>query len=329
MTEMAEAGKSDLLELTNEQLNHYTAGFSEENFLGQTMFGMLFRGKIINVPEVGQTKEVIVKIWKNQKSLYIDGIDKCSRLKDEVRVLQQPRMRSHPNLVNLIGYSDQEEPLGVVYDLNPRDILQNLLVQDDFGWLQRIKVALGFARLLEFLTDNGAEYLVRKIDATQVMIDQDYNPLLFEFVPLSDGVVSDMSSLWKRRLRGAVLRQSSNAGSETCLDCDVYGYGVILVSLIAKRVADKERPGETSVDLWAREAYMPKKSFLTRKPQGSLVNATFENDPNFDKRDGPKITDLAMRCIQWDKPPNMKEVVQRLEGLHVAKDHSEALAFNS
>ena len=81
MTEMAEAGKSDLLELTNEQLNHYTAGFSEENFLGQTMFGMLFRGKIINVPEVEQTKEVIVKIWKNQKSLYIDGIDKCSRLK--------------------------------------------------------------------------------------------------------------------------------------------------------------------------------------------------------------------------------------------------------
>lgn len=81
ITEMAEAGKSDLLELTNEQLNHYAAGFSEEHFLGQTMFGMLYRGKIINVPEVGQTKEVIVKIWKNQKSLYIDGIDKRSRLK--------------------------------------------------------------------------------------------------------------------------------------------------------------------------------------------------------------------------------------------------------
>ena len=54
----------------------------------------------------------------------------------------------------------------------PSPHLNDFVIPDDFGWLQRIKVALGFARLLEFLTDNGAEYLVRKIDATQVMIDQ-------------------------------------------------------------------------------------------------------------------------------------------------------------
>lgn len=329
---MAETEKFGLLELTAEQLNDYTAGFSDENFLGQTGFGMLYRGKIINGTEARQTKEVIVKIWKNQKSLYIDGIDKVSRLKDEVRFLQQPRMKSHPNLVNLIGYGGKDEPLGVVYDLNARDILHNLLVQDDFRWLQRIKVALGFACLLDFLIDNGAEYLVRKIDATQIMIDQDYNPLLFEFSALGSGIMSDMAILWKRRLKGAVLhtdRQSSSAGTGTCIDCDVYGYGVILLSLIAKRVADKERPYETSVDLWAREVYKPKKSFFTRKPQGSVVNKTFEDDPDFDKRDGPKITDLAMRCIKWDRRPNVKEVVQCLEALHVVKNHSEALAVKS
>ena len=39
-------------------------------------------------------------------------------------------------------------------------------------WLQRIKVALGFARALEFLHDPKKPYLVRNINAAYIILDQ-------------------------------------------------------------------------------------------------------------------------------------------------------------
>ena len=39
-------------------------------------------------------------------------------------------------------------------------------------WLQRIKVAFGFARALEFLHDPKKPYLVRNINAAHIILDQ-------------------------------------------------------------------------------------------------------------------------------------------------------------
>ena len=39
-------------------------------------------------------------------------------------------------------------------------------------WLQRIKVALGFTRALEFLHDPKKPYLVRNINAAHIILDQ-------------------------------------------------------------------------------------------------------------------------------------------------------------
>ncbi|KAH7839918.1 hypothetical protein Vadar_010334 [Vaccinium darrowii] len=57
-----------LVEYNYEALASITGGFSEENFIGDTLFGEVFRGKI---QQAGlETQEVVVKIWVRE---YIDA----------------------------------------------------------------------------------------------------------------------------------------------------------------------------------------------------------------------------------------------------------------
>ncbi|TMX04975.1 hypothetical protein EJD97_003760 [Solanum chilense] len=92
---------------------------------------------------------------------------------------------------------------------------------------------------------------------------------------------------------------------------DVFAFGVLLLNFITKRVVEKGNPVDNEVlDLWALKEF---------KPGCSLVHQSFVGDPGFDHLDAVAITELAKRCVE-DRPkkrPNMKEVVARLENLHV------------
>uniref|UniRef100_A0A5B7BGM9 Protein kinase domain-containing protein n=1 Tax=Davidia involucrata TaxID=16924 RepID=A0A5B7BGM9_DAVIN len=325
--------KCDALELTSEHLILYTNGFDKKNLLGDTQFGKLYRGIIPHDPNQAEAQAVTVKIWVDPDIYLLDPNDKKSRLEDEVYFLQHPSVKNHPNLVKLIGYSEKGEPLGVVYDLDPRDTLHNLLVEDTFTWLERIKVALGFARLLEFLHDHDFPYMVRNIDAAHVMIDQDANPILFDFGMLSGGIIGDMANNSSQRIWGSIGYTDFHLASVGgwSITRDVYSYGVLLVSLIAKRVVDKDMPEKTSVDSWAKKEYKPKKSFFKLQAKSSLVHKSFEEDPFYDARDGPKITKLAMSCLEFfpKKRPTMKGIVQSLQALHVVRSHGEAVGIKA
>ena len=43
---------------------------------------------------------------------------------------------------------------------------------DNFSWIRRIKVALEFAKLLEFLHEGEWPFVVFNIDSTNIMLDQ-------------------------------------------------------------------------------------------------------------------------------------------------------------
>lgn len=320
----------DYLKLPAGKLSEYTDGFSENNLLGDTMFGKLYRGKIVSDSE---TREITVKIYLD---IQIGGIrDRLDRLRDEVKFLSMPEMMDHPNIAKLIGYNDEDEPPGVVYDVNPRDTLQNLLCRDDFTWLQRIKCATRFARLLEFLNDHADKYFVCNISASHVMINQDDNPLLFEFGNLSGGCfgVLELKEATTDFICGVLgYRDPYVCGRGFWSSkCDVFTYGMLLLGSITKRLAmvvDAESTLEASLLHWALKVYDPKKSLFTGKLKCSLVDASFADDSDFNFLDGPKITRLAMRCISRDpsKRPTMKEVVKVLGTLCIAKIHGEALS---
>ncbi|XP_059629966.1 serine/threonine-protein kinase CDG1-like [Cornus florida] len=110
----------------------------------------------------------------------------------------------HQSLVKLLGYCCEDSLLGVVYDLKPVDTVHNLIDKDGFSWLHRIKVAIDIARLLEFLHyHHKPQYLVRNISPTDIMLDQDYNPVLFDFGILVGGVLGDEQPIANKFVLGA------------------------------------------------------------------------------------------------------------------------------
>nr|XP_023911038.1 pto-interacting protein 1-like [Quercus suber] len=154
-----------------EELADMTDNFNEKNLIGETLFSKLYRGTIRHGWLPFEDWVVTVKIWDYtlRSSCYLNANETTN---EEVMFLTQPSAKQHPNVVNLLGYSNRRFLEAVVYDLNPLDTVRNLATTGSLTWLQRIKVALGFARALEFLHDPKKPYLVCNINAAHIILDQ-------------------------------------------------------------------------------------------------------------------------------------------------------------
>lgn len=89
---------------------------------------------------------------------------------------------------------------------------------------------------------------------------------------------------------------------------DVYAFGVLLFNLTSKRALDKEKYTGRAIHNWAVNEY---------KSRHSYVDLSFQDNADFDRRDGRKITELTRQCMDEkpNKRPEMKEVFERLKGL--------------
>ena len=68
-----------------------------------------------------------------------------SVLQEEVKFWTNPTLRGYPNLVKLIGYTWERDAKGLVYDLNPLDTLDNVIMKG-------IKLLITSLQALMFIT---------------------------------------------------------------------------------------------------------------------------------------------------------------------------------
>lgn len=326
--------------LTYTDLELYTEGFHKKNFIGKFQFGRVYRGKIPHGFDGVEAQDVTVKIWETpERCSYFVPEQNLIRLKDEVFLLQHKTLEFHTHLVKLIGYCSEGGHMGVVYDLNPQDTLSNLIPKGDFNWLNRIKVALQFACLLEFFhapMQPYRPYMVRNVDAAHIMLDQEGNVKLFDFSMISGGIFPDRRNACTIQTLGCrgYIDPAYTIGASWTEKSDVYAFGIILLGLISKRVYDPEKSPDVTcnplLNKWAESEYKPNKSILgfrKSKNKCSLVHHNFEEDQAYYSIDGPKITDLAMQCVDfWHMDrPTMKQVVDCLLNLHVVRHHADTL----
>ncbi|KAF7145869.1 hypothetical protein RHSIM_Rhsim04G0076400 [Rhododendron simsii] len=271
-------------------------GLVVEDFIGNTLFGQVYRGKIIQ-----------------QRGL--DNIHK-SNVMDEMKLLTASSLLSrHDNMVKLIGSGLVNGQPAAVYELDPLDTLRNLLPRDDFGCFSRVKVAIQFASLVEAF--HSQNFKLRNICADNLVLDKDFHLKLVDFGLLIDGDFGDMPPF--EQVWGCVgYVDPCFADTGKFMDkSDVFSYGVLLLEHVTKRAAHEKN---FYLDVWARGEYetRPKKAQCRKVcrqcPPVVVVHESFRGSTWFDAKDGAAITKLALRCVSrdLDQRPTIKEVVELL-----------------
>ncbi|XP_050119694.1 probable serine/threonine-protein kinase PBL15 isoform X2 [Malus sylvestris] len=314
---------------TSGDLRACTNDFHQNNLIGFTQFGKLYRGRIRQgFTGTDQVRDVTVKVW-DEKSAGCSKLmhDEFLVVKEEVEFLTHPTLNGYPNLVKLIGYCCEKEVKGVVYDLNPWDTLQNLTVKDYLNWVQRVNLLVQLAGLLEFLHNKEKPYLVLNMNASHIILDRDCKPKLFDFGLISGGIIGDMSPTPKKQIPTSIGFVdpffAAKGGRYWHTSCDVYSFGVILLGLIAKRGFGLESVEEPQLGLDNLVQYWAKKEY---KPNCSLVHRGLQEDWSYVVEDGTAITELGMRCVEFfpTNRPTMKNVVESLEGLMLLQRFGDA-----
>ncbi|KAG8129915.1 putative Interleukin-1 receptor-associated kinase 1 protein, partial [Naja naja] len=125
-----------------EELRQATDDFSEHHKIGEGGFGCVYQARLRNtVYAVKRLKEEAELDWTVIKNSFVTEVEKLSRFR-------------HPNIVEFAGYCAEQGCFCLVYVFLPKGSLEGHLhgqVGACFSWTQRLHVALGTARAIQFL----------------------------------------------------------------------------------------------------------------------------------------------------------------------------------
>ncbi|XP_058750895.1 protein STRUBBELIG-RECEPTOR FAMILY 3-like isoform X1 [Vicia villosa] len=286
---------------TVASLQQYTNSFSQENLIGEGTLGSVYRaelpdGKLLAV------KKLDTRAFKDQTD------EQFLQLVSSISKIQ------HVNIAKLVGYCAEYNQRLLIYEYCNNGTLQDALHGDDehcikFPWNERIKVALGAARALEYLHENFQPPIVhRNFRSANVLLNEKSEVCVSDCGLghlLSSGAVGQLSG----RLLTAYGYSAPEfeSGSYT-QQSDVFSFGVVMLELLTGRKShDRSRPrGEQFLVRWA-------------VPQLHDIDALSKMvDPHlngsYSMKSLSRFADIVSSCIQREPEfrPAMSEIVQDL-----------------
>ncbi|XP_044465011.1 protein STRUBBELIG-RECEPTOR FAMILY 3-like isoform X2 [Mangifera indica] len=286
---------------TIASLQQYTNSFSQENLIGSGMLGSVYRAQL-----------------PDGKLLAVKKLDKraSSQQKDDefLELVNNIYRIRHANVVELKGYCAEHGQRLLIYEYCSNGTLQDLLHSDDeakrnLSWNSRIRMALGAARVLEYLHEVCQPPIIhRNFKSLNVLLDDDLS------VRVSDcGLAPLISSVAVSQLSGHLLGAYSygapefESGIYTC-QSDVYSFGVVMLELLTGRTSydGTRNRGEQFLVRWAIPQ-LHDIDALSRMVDPSL-------NGEYPAKSLSHFADIISRCVQSQpefRPP-MSEVVQDL-----------------
>lgn len=287
----------NLRSYTYEELIEATNGFKEE--LGRGAFAKVYKG----VLEYEDRKLVAVKRLNNMER-------ECDmEFNAEVSAIGRT---NHRNLVQLLGFCNEEEHRLLVYEFMSNGSLASFL----FGgsrpyWYQRIQIALETARGLFYLHEECSTQIIHcDIKPQNILLDDSFSARISDF-GLAKLLKADQTRTTTgiRGTKGYVAPEWFRNMPVT-VKVDVYSFGILLLELICcRRSFEAEAKDEDQMILanWAYDCY-----------NGKKLDLLVENDEEAidDMKRMEKYVMIAIWCIQEDPSlrPTMKKVVQMMEG---------------
>ncbi|XP_021811464.1 probable serine/threonine-protein kinase PIX13 [Prunus avium] len=299
------------------ELKAATRNFRSDTVLGEGGFGMVFKGWLDEKAPTKSGKTTVIAV----KKLSSESLQGFEEWQSEVNFLGR---LSHPNLVKLLGYCLEDTELLLVYEFMQKGSLENHL----FGrgsavqpllWDIRLKIAIGAARGLAFLHTSEKQVIYRDFKASNILLDGSYTAKISDFGLAKMGPSASQSHV-TTRVMGTYGYAAPEyiATGHLYVKSDVYGFGVVLVEMLTGlRALDTNRPsGKHNLVDWIKPFLSDKrklKGIMDPRLEGKYpVKAAF------------RISQLALKCIESEQKnrPSMKDVVETLERIESANEHS-------
>ncbi|KAL7098342.1 hypothetical protein ACP275_09G011000 [Erythranthe tilingii] len=286
-----------------DELNNITDNFGLNCLISEEFYGRVYRG----VTKRGQA--VVVK---QLNSIYQPGKDFLAQVSMISRV-------KHENLVELHGYCVDGGLRVLAYEFAPQGSLHDILHGKKgfkaserglaLSWAQRVKIAVGAAKGLEYIHDKGQIHC--DIKSSNVLLFDDYNIAkiadfdlpsqttsrirdTFEFI----GVIGNFGYIAPEYMMTGLLSWKT----------DVYSFGVVLLELLTGRNPnDMTRiGGQRSLVSWATPR-------LGEDKVNQCVDPRLSG--NYPPKAAAKMAAIARLCLQYepDLRPDMKIVVRALQ----------------
>lgn len=291
-----------------EELKEGCNNFSSANIIGRGGFGIVYKTQLRNGQVVAMKKLDDKSTQGTQEFLA------------EVEILARIH---HRHLVNLIGYSNEERQLILVYEYmsngSLRDILRDETMSEAFTWAMRLQAALGAATGIDYLHRGAFPPVIhRDIKTSNILLDSNFKAQVADF-GLSRNVhpVQDMNSGSHiiTKVKGTVgyLDPEYYSNQQLTTKADVYSFGVILLELLTGRLPIWCEEGEGDDDdriVWLVEWAVP---YIKSGDTVSIIASYFDIGLSLTSMEHVAV--LAQCCVEQTRKarPSMADVVRKLE----------------
>ncbi|THF93860.1 hypothetical protein TEA_025360 [Camellia sinensis var. sinensis] len=280
-----------------------TNDFSEDCLIGEGGLGKVYKGYLD-----GETGIVAIKMLATLQS-------RQAREEARVEIEVHSLLDSHPHIVSLIGFCNEESQLIGVYDYMTNGSLEDHLFKinsDPLLWKDRLKICIGVARGLQYLHSGVNRGVIHcDIKPSNILLDGNWVAKVTDFA-ISKLIPNDIAneSFTVSRICGTYgyMAPEYAIHGKLTTKSDVYSFGmVLLVLLCAKKVhTSSPNEGEESVDRW----------FKSSCKRGTIDQVI---DPYLIGKIAPEcfkeFVKIALSCILFQviQRPSMNDVVTSLQ----------------
>ncbi|KAL9237787.1 hypothetical protein vseg_012294 [Gypsophila vaccaria] len=308
----AKALPIEIPSLTLEELNKATDNFSEKSLVGEGSYGRVFHAKLSDGQDAA-VKKLDMSCAQDSDDDFAAQLSIVSRMKNE-------------HFTELMGYCLEQDNRILVYQFATMGSLHDVLhgrkgVQGAepgpaLTWLQRVKIAFGAAKGLEFLHEKVQPSVVhRDVRSSNVLLFDDFLSKIADY-NLTNASSETAARLHSTRVLGTFGYHAPEYAmtGQITQKSDVYSFGVVLLELLTgRKPVDHTMPkGQQSLVTWATPR-------LSEDKVKQCVDPKLEE--NYPPKAVAKMAAVAALCVQYeaDFRPNMTIVVKALQPLLNAK----------
>ncbi|KAK9075828.1 hypothetical protein SSX86_004157 [Deinandra increscens subsp. villosa] len=288
--------------LSLDELNKMTDNFGRESLIGEGTYCRLFHGKLSTGEEV-VIKKLDTSSLSNSESDFKEKLAMVSRLKNEY-------------FCQLCGYCLENKNRILLYQYATMGCLHEILHERKgdvvLNWAQRVKIAYGAARGLEFLHEKAQPPIVHcDVRSSNVLVYDDFESKIADF-SLSNLSSDNAARLHSTRVLGTFGYHAPEYAmtGQITQKSDVYSFGVVLLELLTgRKPVDHTLPkGQQSLVTWATPR-------LSEDKVKQCVDPRLNND--FPPKAVAKMAAVAALCVQYeaDFRPSMTIVAKALQPL--------------